>query len=75
MFIHPLNCFRIVFFLCFDAVLEMIFVFVACSCGPCAVVAVVRSSGMVVVCLSRWCAESRLRACWNGSRRGRVRQV
>ena len=28
------------------------FVFVSCSCRPCAVVAVVRSSGMVAVCLA-----------------------
>ena len=36
----------------FDVVLEMIWVFVGWSCGPCAVVAVVRSSSMVVVCFS-----------------------
>ena len=36
--------------LCFNVVLEMIFVFVTWSCWPCAVVAVVRSSSMVVVC-------------------------
>ena len=35
----------------FDVVLETTFVFVECSCRPCAVVAVVMSSSMVVVCL------------------------
>ena len=36
----------------FDVVLEMIWVFVGWSCRPCAAVAVVRSSSMVVVCFS-----------------------
>ena len=44
---------RVVFWV-FDVVLEMIFVFAMCSGRPCAVVAVVRSSCMVVVCSSEW---------------------
>ena len=36
----------------FDFVLEMIFVFLGCRCRPCAAVAVVKSSSMVVVCFS-----------------------
>ena len=36
----------------FSVVLEMIWVFVEWSCKPCAVVAVVRLSDMVVVCFS-----------------------
>ena len=36
----------------FDVVLEIFSFFVGCSCRPCAVVAVVRSSSMVIVCLS-----------------------
>ena len=39
-------------FLAFDVVLEMIFVFLECSCKLCAVVAEMRSSSMVVVCWS-----------------------
>ena len=45
--VHHLNGHRVVFLL-FDVVLEMIFVFMECSCRLFAVVAVVRSSGTVV---------------------------
>ena len=48
--VDPLNCYRITF-LGFDVVLKMCF-FVGCRCKPCAVVAVVTCSGIVVVCMS-----------------------
>ena len=49
--VHPSNLYCITF-LGFDVVLEMNFDFVEYWKRPCAVVAVVRSSSMVVVCLS-----------------------
>ena len=40
------------FFRAFQVALVMMFVFAGCCCKQCAVVAVVRSSSMVVLCLS-----------------------
>ena len=43
-------CVRVFLFL--DVVLDVIFVFAGCSCSPCAVVAVLKSFNMVVVCFT-----------------------
>ena len=59
MFI-PFDCHRATF-VGYDVVLEVIFVLVECSCRPCAVIDVVRSSGMVVVL--EWAADGKDVVC------------